>query len=100
MAEKLASSLADRFITLEHDLAVALERFNATVKAKQRFLVSIGVCLGSGKPATIEQRRELLDLLKTEQQQYHTVHELQTQIVELLRESSARKHNGHTDKTI
>jgi hypothetical protein len=75
------------FASLQHQMAVATERFNQATNAKQSSLVFIG----SQLIITLDDRKAFLDQLRTEQEAYDVIQELHEKIIHLLREKNQAK---------
>ena len=75
------------FARLQHQLAVATERFNQAAKEKQGSLTLIG----SLQTITSENRKEFLERLEAEQEAYEAIRELHDKIRDLLREEPQAK---------
>jgi hypothetical protein len=75
------------FARLQHQIAIATERFNQATKGKQGSLVFIG----SQLTITLEDRKVFLDQLRTEQEAYDVIQELHEKIIHLLREENQAK---------
>jgi putative NADPH-quinone reductase len=75
------------FARLQHQLAIATERFNQATKEKQE---SLGF-IGSQLTITLENRKAFLDQLKIAQEAYDEIQELHEKIVHLLREENQAK---------
>lgn len=74
------------FARLQHQLAIATERFNQAMTAKQGSLSLIG----SLQTITSEDRQEFLEQIEAEQEAYETIRDLHDQIVGLLRDARAK----------
>jgi hypothetical protein len=72
------------FARLQHQIAIATERFNQATKEKQLSLDFIG----SQLTITLEDRKAFLDQLRTEQEAYDVIQELHEKIIYLLREKN------------
>jgi hypothetical protein len=75
------------FARLQHQLAIATERFNQVTKGKQESLVFVG----SQLTITLEDRKAFLDHLRTEQEAYDAIQELHEKIIHSLREENQAK---------
>jgi hypothetical protein len=75
------------FARLQHQIAIATERFNQATKEKQGSLDFIG----SQLTITLEDRKAFLDQLRTEQEAYDVIQELHEKIIHLLREKNQAK---------
>lgn len=72
------------YARLQHQMAVATERFNQATHEKQGFLVFIG----NLKTITLEDRKAFLELIEAEQDAYETLKDLHDKILHLLRENN------------
>ena len=75
------------FDRLQHQIAIATERFNQATKEKQGSLDFIG----SQLTITLEGRKTFLDQLRAEQEAYDVIQELHDKIIHLLREDNHAK---------
>jgi putative NADPH-quinone reductase len=75
------------FSRLQHQLAIATERFNQAIKARQESLAFIGSLL----TITPEDRDAFLEQIEAEQAAYDVIKELHDQIVRLLHENNQAK---------
>jgi hypothetical protein len=72
------------FARLQHQMAIATERFDQATKEKQGSLAFIG----SQLTITLEDRKTFLDQLRTEQEAYEVIQELHEKIIHLLGEEN------------
>jgi hypothetical protein len=70
------------FASLQHQLAIATERFNQAAKDKQGSLTLIG----SLQTITSENRKEFQEQIEAEQEAYEEIKDLHDKILRLLRE--------------
>jgi putative NADPH-quinone reductase len=75
------------FARLQHQLAIATERFNQAAKEKQGSLALIG----SLQTITSENRKEFQEQLEAEQEAYEAIKDLHDKIIGLLREKDQAK---------
>jgi hypothetical protein len=75
------------FARLQHQLAIATERFNQAAKDKQGSLT----LTGSLQTITSETRKEFLQQIEAEQEAYEAIMELHDKILRLLREKPQAK---------
>ena len=75
------------FARLQHQLAIATERFNQAAKEKQGSLTLIG----SLQTITSENRKAFLEQIEAEQEAYEAIKELHEKILRLLRENNQAK---------
>jgi phosphate uptake regulator len=75
------------FARLQHQLAVATERFNQAAKDKQGSLTLIG----SLQTITSENRKEFQEQIEAEQEAYEAIKDLHDKIRDLLREKNQAK---------
>ena len=75
------------FARLQHQLAIATERFNQATEGKQESLALIG----SLQTITSESRKEFLEQIEAEQEAYEAIKELHDKIIRLLREENQAK---------
>jgi hypothetical protein len=74
------------FARLQHQLAIATERFNQATTGKQGSLSLIG----SLQTITSEDRQEFLEQIEAEQEAYEAIKELHDKIVGLLGDTQAK----------
>jgi len=75
------------FARLQHQLAVATERFNQAAKEKQGSLTLIGTL----QTITAEDRKEFQEQIEAEQEAYEAIKDLHDKILRLLREENQAK---------
>lgn len=83
------------FARLEHDIALATARLTQAAQAKQRFVAELGTQRG----ISLEDRKRFMDLLKTEQEAYHAMHDIQQKIVEMLRAENQSSGDAKTARS-
>jgi hypothetical protein len=87
MAQDVIVVRHPEFARLQHELAVATERFNQAIHETQGFVVFIG----SLKTITSEDRQALLEQIEAEQEAYDVIRGLQDKVLHLLREENQAK---------
>jgi hypothetical protein len=75
------------FARLQHQLAVATERFSQATQARQESIALIG----SLQTITAEDRKDFQDQIEAEQEAYEEIKELHDKIIVLLREKPQAK---------
>ena len=87
MAQDVIVVRHPEFARLQHELAVATERFNKATHETQGFLVFIG----SLKTITSEDRQAFLEQIEAEQEAYESIKALHDKVLHLLREENQAK---------